>query len=83
MTHDRFAAVRIRLDRAGRVDSLRLAWNSGDGAFNKAALHAAALSAYLPASRSCRATASEFDYLFVAKAGAADVKTSVIQQMRG
>ncbi len=83
MPHDRYAAVRIRLDRGGRVNSLRLVWNSGDVAFNTAALHAAALSAYLPASRSCRAAASEFDYLFEAKAGAAQVRTSVIQQMRG
>lgn len=48
----------------GLVGTKRLVWNSGNAAFNDAALATASETAFAPASRACVARSSQFDYLF-------------------
>jgi TonB family protein len=59
-----FAVVRMTLRSDGLIGTKRLVWNSGNAAFNDAALAAASRTAFAPASHACVAGASEFDYLF-------------------
>jgi TonB family protein len=62
-----WAVLRVSVTGNGNVDAIRLAYTSGNPAFNKSALQAVSKTTFVPEAR--KAGAATFDYLLMVKNG--------------